>query len=362
MKVLSLGLDSSIVDKQSDLARRVLDYGALTEKYIVIIPAAKNEQIDLSDKVEIFTVGGCGKFLKLFRIYNLAKKILRQEKFDVISVQDIYYLALAAVILAQKNKIGLEFQVHGWEKFYGLRRVLAGFVLRRANAIRAVSQRLKKQLVEKFNLAEEKITVVPIFTDINIGRLKDNGKKDKSRQVFLAVGRLVPIKNITLQIEAMAEITKKYSNAELWVVGDGPEFNNLKIKIKKLKLEESVKLLGQKTKEELNEIYSQADVFILTSDLEGWGLAVIEAASYGLPIIMTDVGCAGEVIKNNESGIVVPIGGKLSLIQAMETLLRDEALRQRIGEGARQAVEALPSKQETVNLYLASWRKAMDRK
>ena len=87
-------------------------------------------------------------------------------------------------------------------------------------------------------------------------------------------------------------------------------------------------------------------------------MAVIEAASFDLPIIMTDVGCAGEVIKNEESGLIIPIGDRQSLVRAMEILLRDESLRQRIGDGARQAAAALPSKQEILNLYLASWQKA----
>ncbi|MBU2037488.1 glycosyltransferase family 4 protein, partial [Patescibacteria group bacterium] len=242
--------------------------------------------------------------------------------------------------------------------YRGLRKLIAKYVLPRANVVRCVSQRLKKQLIDDFGVAPEKITVVPIY--IKVKSQKSKVKNNEDKKIFLTVGRLVPVKNIDLQIAAMAEVVKKYPQAELWIVGDGPEEEQLKVKSQKLKVNDKIKFLGKKNKEELAEIYKKADAFLLTSNSEGWGLAVIEAASYGLPIIMTDVGCAGEVIKNNESGLIITIGDKQSLIQAMENLLRDEALRQRIGEGARQAVTALPSKQETLNLYLMSWRKAMD--
>ena len=103
----------------------------------------------------------------------------------------------------------------------------------------------------------------------------------------------------------MAELIKKYPNTELWIVGDGLERKKLELEIAKYKLENSVKLFGWQNNPD--EFYSQADAFLLTSNYEGWGMVVIEAADYGLPIIMTDVGCAGELIENEKSGLVVPV-------------------------------------------------------
>ena len=71
------------------------------------------------------------------------------------------------------------------------------------------------------------------------------------------------MKNIGLQIEAMAEVLKKYPLAQLWIVGDGPEKGNLRFKIANLKLKNSVKLLGWKEKEEMAEIYKKTDIFLL---------------------------------------------------------------------------------------------------
>jgi len=364
MKVLNLGLDKSILDKASSLPGRTVEYGDLVEKYTVIVPSQKNEKIELSKKVIIYGSGGGNKLAQLFYVYKKAKKLLAEETSDAITVQDQYFLALIGACLAKKYRIGLEIQVHGFEKYYGLRKLIAGYVLPRADAVRCVSQRLKKQLINDLGVKEEKITVAPIFVDTDLS-LRGAGRRGNlvpGNFIFLTVGRLVPVKNINLQIEAMAEIIKKYPQVKLWVVGGGPERDNLKFKIEKLKLVDSVNLLNQKTKEELNQIYSQIDAFMLTSDSEGWGLAVIEAASWGLPIIMTDVGCAGEVIKNNESGLVVPVGDKQKLTEAILKILEDENLRKKLGENAKLAVNRLPNKEQTLELYKKSWEIAITRK
>jgi glycosyltransferase involved in cell wall biosynthesis len=119
--------------------------------------------------------------------------------------------------------------------------------------------------------------------------------------------------------------------------------------------------LGEKNRAELDLIYRQADVFVLTSDYEGWGMAAIEAAGCGLPIIMTDVGCAGEVFIDQKSAVIIPAGDKKFLIKAMREMMEDQIFRQKISEGAGRAIMNLPGKEETFALYKKSWGKAMGR-
>jgi len=340
MKILILGTDRTILDKDSKLSKRVREYEKLVERYAVITPDSKN------------------KIIGLIKIFILSKKILKREKYDLITTQDPYYLALVGLFLKKQFKIGLEIQVHGWEKFHGLRKLTAKYVLPKADSIRTVSQRLKKELVEKFKVKEEKITVVPIYADIR--STNHEARITNNKFVFLTVGRLVSVKNIGLQIETMAEMIKNHFKVELWIVGDGPEKSNLQSQISNLKLENDVKLLGWQ--DDLEKFYQQADAFLLTSNYEGWGMAVIEAASYGLPIIMTDVGCAGEVIKDKESGIVIPVNDVKKLKEAILTIIEDNDLRNKLGEWARRAVEKLPTKEETLKLYKESWKKATELK
>ncbi|MBU1102180.1 glycosyltransferase family 4 protein [Patescibacteria group bacterium] len=359
MKILGLSLENSILDPFSPQAKRVIEYGRLVEKYTFIVLSDKETVVDLSERVRVYGIKKKGKFFDFFSIFRLAEKFSAGQAFDVISVQDHYYLALIALIISKKFNLGLELQVHGFEKFGGLRKLVAKYVLSRAGAVRAVSQRLKAGLIKDFKVEEEKITVVPIYTELRI-KNKESIIKNESKFIFLTVGRLVPIKNIALQIEAMAKIVRKYEAAELWVVGEGPEKQNLQKLSSNLRIGDSVKFWGRQ--EDPEKFYVQADVFLLTSNYEGWGLAVIEAAGYGLPIVMTDVGCAREIIRENERGIIIPINDRKNLEQAMFNLLENKELRKRLGLGARLALEKLPGKEETLNLYKISWGKAVKNK
>src|SRR3989339_601956 len=261
-KILSIGTDASTLDKDSRIARRVIDYGDLVDKYTIITPAEKEAKVDLSEKVTVFGVVGKNKMFK----------------------------------------IGLEIQNHGFEKFSGIRKLIAKFIFPRASAVITVSKRLKNRLIQEFGVKEEKITIVPVFfkpeeflyTRCPIGHQVSKNSSDKF--VFLTVGRLVPVKNIAMQIGAMAEILKARKDVELWIVGEGGLENNLKNLAKELNIEINIKFLGWQN--DIASIYKRADVFLLTSHSEGWPVSIMEAAGYGLPVIMTDVGSAGELIIN----------------------------------------------------------------
>ena len=365
MKILSLSLDKSILDKNSSLAKRTVEYGNLVEKYTVIVSSKENREINLSEKVKVFGIGAANKILTLLKIFGLAKKLIKQEKlvlenhygFNLITVQDQYYFALIGWLLAKKCKIGLEIQIHGFEKYSGLRKLIAKFVIPKANTIRTVSQRLKKRLVDEFGVEEDRVTVVPVFVEVRSKKLEVRSNIDNNKFIFLTVGSLVPVKNIEMQVKALANIIKKYSNMELWIVGDGSEIGNLKFEIGNLGLEKNVKFLGWQS--DVNEFYRKADAFLLTSHSEGWPLVIVEAASFSLPIIMTDMGSAGELIKNEENGLVIPLNDQWKLEESMIKLVEDEKLRKKLGQNARQAVLNLPSKEEILNLYKKSWQKAM---
>ncbi len=376
LKIINLGLDSSAIDKESKLTRRIIEYGELVDKYDVIVSAEEDKEVVLSNKAKVFGVRASNKLVGLYKIYRNALKLLNQEKYNIITVQDQYYLALAGWLLAKKNKAGLELQIHGFEKYKGARKMIAKFIIPRAHAIRTVSKRLKKQLVNEFQVKEEIITVVPIYVEVaNMRKYKANKYELDDKFIFLTIGRLVPVKNIGMQIRAMAEVIKKHNDTELWIIGNGPEKENLQSGIRKLGLENYFKLWGWQ--DDLSKYYKQADAFLLTSDYEGWGLVVIDAAQFGLPIIMTDVGCAGEVIKgirgratntahanenNEQSGIVIPVGDQEKLAESMIKIIEDEDLRKRLGENAQAAILNLPTREQTLELYKKSWQIARQQK
>ncbi len=361
MKILSLGLDNSALDKNSPLAKRLVSYGGLVGLYTVIVPSKESSQRVLSERVTVYGISSANKIFSFYRIFKKAKELISKHKYTIITVQDQYYLALLGYWLASKFKLGLEVQNHGWEKCAGLRKLIAKFVLPRAHAVRTVSQRLKKQLAGEFGVREERIMVVPVHVEVPelLGTESLNSRQVQDRKlIFLTVGRLVPVKNISLQIKAMARVVKNNPNIELWIAGEGKKKEDFKTEIKNFGMEENVKLLGWSGHKWLYNIYSQADVFLLTSLAEGWPITIIEAAFWGLPIIMTDVGSAGELIINKKTGLVIPVNDLDALVAAMEELINKPELREQLGKNASQAVLNLPTKQEILNLYRKSWEKA----
>lgn len=177
MRVLSLSNDQSLFNGQSVAAKRLSSYGAIVERLVAVIPNRYDARYQLSDKIEVVGVGGLCKVIIWWRLWKKAGKILAHDRFDLITVQDTYFIALVAWCLARKFRIPLEIQVHGFERFYGPRKTLAEFLLPRAGGVRVVSQRLQQNLIENFKVPAEKISVVPIFSDFKCEVVGEEYKK-----------------------------------------------------------------------------------------------------------------------------------------------------------------------------------------
>ena len=365
MRVLNISLEKRLFENGSAPQKRVLEYAKLFDRFDLLVMSGKGHNRLLFEKMEIWPTNSFSRICYLFDAYKLGKKMIKKHGNDLVSVQDPFEMGVLGWFLAKKFKIKFQVQLHGdffssdyWRKESLLNRIryyLGKFIVKKADAVRAVSMRVKDSVV-KMGVADNKIATVPIHVEIT------NNQKTMTRQkidkfIFLTAGRLVKVKNIAMQIKAMAEIVKIRPEAELWVVGDGPLADKLKVKSEKLKVENNVKFFGWRN--DLENFYGRADVFMLTSNYDGWGMVAIEAAGFGLPLIMTDVGCAGEVIRNGESGIVIPPGDKKALARAMINLIEDASLRQQLAAGASWAVNRLPGKEENLKMYKEACEKAM---
>jgi glycosyltransferase involved in cell wall biosynthesis len=150
------------------------------------------------------------------------------------------------------------------------------------------------------------------------GRRMQNIKKlEKPR--FLFVGQLTTRKNVDILLRAFAEVLKTLPLSSLFVVGSGPELNNLLNFAKKLGVEGSVHFVGPLFDQALVEQYMRASCLILPSRSEPWGLVVNEAMSHGCPAIVSDrCGCVPELITPGETGWVVKNGDPVDLALKMQ--------------------------------------------
>ncbi len=141
------------------------------------------------------------------------------------------------------------------------------------------------------------------------------------RREIVTVGRLNPQKNQALLIDAFSEISAKYPEYTLKIYGVGPLKNILQQRIKELNLENRIFLMG--TKKRVMSDVQQSDIFVLSSDFEGFPNVLIEAMASGMPVISSDfpTGVARKLIKNGENGYLFPVGDKAALVQALTKML-----------------------------------------
>ena len=363
MKILNISLDASILKEGSRARKRHIDYGRLFSELHILILYPGREQ-NVGNNIWIYSVSG-NKLVRFLCAYKKAKRIIKNRQIDLISSQDPFFAGLLGWLLKIKFGLPLQIQIHtdflspyfqGESIFNRIRVKLAKFLVWQADKIRVVSERIKNSLKQD-GIEEKKIIVIPIYSEVKEKEVKIQKKIEKKNKrakfIFLTISRLSREKNIQAQIKAMAELSKKYFDAELWIIGDGPLKNELKEAARKFGVGLQVKFFGWQ--KNLGKFYEQADVFLLTSNYEGWGMVVVEAASFGLPIIMTDVGLAGEFIKNNENGLIIPVADATKLADSMIRLISNEILRDKLGEKSRQAVYRLPSKDENTRLYKESF-------
>ncbi len=337
--------------------------------FVIVWTKKKEEPIIYNNKLFIYPTNSCCRLFYYFASLYIAGKILKHEKIDLIFTQDPFETGLAGAVIAKIYKVRLQLQIHTdvFSPYFQLEslanklRVLLGkFLIKRADGFRAVSRRIKESLV-KLDVPAEKIFVLPIFTDVKkfVNSPVSINLKNKYPQfnfIVLMICRLSPEKNIALAISAMADVVRLHPGAGLVIVGSGRESAKI-IKQGKRKLGD--KLVLEKWTDDPASYYKSADLFLLTSNYEGWGMAAVEAMACGCPVVMTDVGCAGELVKHKLTGLVVPVGEAGALSRAINEMIGNGRLRQEIIAQAKQAVKNLPDKNDYLKQYKESWEKAM---
>lgn len=160
-------------------------------------------------------------------------------------------------------------------------------------------------------------------------------KKENTGITFINVCRLNHFKNLSLAIRAMADVVRELPDARLVLVGDGELRQELQQETDALGLQNNVIFAGEQSRPE--DFLAKADVFVLSSNVEGLPLSVLEAMAAGLPVISTDVGGLPDLIGDN--GVLVPAGDQAELTRQMLRFARDPVLRERCGRASLELVE-----------------------
>lgn len=162
---------------------------------------------------------------------------------------------------------------------------------------------------------------------------------DNSIPLILYVGSIIPRRNIELLIEAMSIVTKHLKNAMLLLVGEGILIKNIKYSIENMHLEKNVKFFSLIPNKELPYVYSSADVFVLPSKEEIFGMVILESMACGTPVISTPTPGANNVISHYVNGIILENNTKEHLAKQILTILTNVNLSETLRENAEKTIK-----------------------
>ena len=373
MKILSVGSDNNLFKEGSAVALRQIDYGKQVEKLYIVnfcLLSSYYQNIKLSENVYVYPTRSLFKLLYSSDAFLIARKL---QKPDLVVAQDPFEAGLGAFFIASYFDVPFQIQIHTdlFSPYFAqtsylnkLRLYIAKFLLKRAGGIRVVSERIKKSLLATgLEINEDNIDVLPIWVDT--AKIKSapiahdlHKKYSQFERIILMASRLTREKNIILAIEAMAVLVKKYARLGLIIVGDGPEKNNIEHSIESFNLENNV--IIEEWNNDLSSYYKTADIFLLTSNFEGYGMTVIEALSAGTPVVMSDVGCAGEIVEDGTNGLIFEVGNLDKLRMTLERLIGDPILYEQLRTNIEKLLH-VESKEAYLKRYVKSWDKSIFR-
>jgi glycosyltransferase involved in cell wall biosynthesis len=221
---------------------------------------------------------------------------IRRERYDLIDAHYVYPDGFAAMLLGSWLNIPVVVSARGsdinvFPRFRAIRPLIRR-VLARADALIAVSQSLKDQMVD-LGCSAEKITVIGNGVDSRkfYPRSRSEMRQDlglsPTRPIFLSVGHLNENKGFHVLIDAVAQLRAARPDVLLLIIGEGVYRSHLEQRIRDLNLMGNVQLVGARPNEELVAWYGASDVFCLASETEGSPNVVMEALACGRPVIAT---------------------------------------------------------------------------
>jgi N-acetyl-alpha-D-glucosaminyl L-malate synthase BshA len=232
---------------------------------------------------------------------------------------------------------GTDITLVGRDKTYA---PVVAFSINHSDAITAVSENLKEETYKIFNI-EKDIQVIYNFVDVQRFRKKpiDAFRKviaPDNERIIMHASNFRKIK----RIEDVIYIFKKLNEtipSRLLLVGDGPERPMAEALCRELDLCDDIRFVGKQ--QDMEEIFAIADLFLLPSEYESFGLSALEAMAGGAPVVATNVGGLPEIIKQGENGYMGKVGDVDQMAQYAIDILKDEATFLKFRENAKKQAD-----------------------
>jgi glycosyltransferase involved in cell wall biosynthesis len=285
------------------------------------------------------------KFISLINLKNYLKQarlinnIIKEKKIEIVFLNAKEAIYLAPLLNKKVRKVGVNHIIGIDKPAVFFKKILTKFSIKNLDKIIVVSKKAREKLIEDVGLRyKNKIELVYNGIDIDKFRnAKEYPKGENDKFVIMEIGRLQRLKGHKELINAFSLLLKEFDDIELNIVGEGEERENIENQIKELGIEKYVKLLGFVPTE---EIIKKADVVVLPSYSESFGLVLIEAMAASKVVIGSNVGGIPELIIDNENGFLVEIGEFKKIYEKIKILYANLKMRRKMGEnGFRYAKE-----------------------
>jgi glycosyltransferase involved in cell wall biosynthesis len=262
--------------------------------------------------------------------------------------------------LAAELAIPFTFTAHGYDIH---RKPPADFSARATAAARVitVSQANAAFIEKNFSVPASHIRVIACGVDLARFQPGNEPAMESEPPWVVCVARQVVVKNLRLLLHSCARLRDEGISFRCALIGDGPcraELERLRVE---LGLQNILEMPGSADQTEVRAWWGRAAVGVLTSDNEGMPLSLMEAAACGVPVVATAVGGIPELVEDGVTGLLAGAGDVAEVAFRLGCLLKDPALRRRMGVAARKRAEQLFSLERQVDQLLGLWSEMVDR-
>ena len=294
--------------------------------------------------------------------------VARAEKLDLLHVHYAIPHSISAILaresIKQKRFIPVITTLHGTDiTLVGADRSylpITKYGLQESDGVTAVSRFLKQATIETFDYDE--IEVIPNFICPNYyqrnmelplrKRLVDDGEK-----MLVHVSNFRSVKRPQDCVEIAAKVREKGGKARLIMVGDGPERSACEYRAEQLGIKEYTRFVGKR--ENIADYLAVADVFLLPSKSESFGLAALEAQACEVPVIASRLGGIPEVVSDKETGFLSDVGDTEKMSEDVLTLINDDEMRRAFGEKSRELAVQRYSATNIIPQYMKFYEKVL---
>ena len=239
---------------------------------------------------------------------------------------------------------------------------IVAFSIEQSDGVTAVSNSLRESTYAELQVTRE-IVVIPNFLDCAVHRRRPRPELrrhftggDENAKIVIHVSNFRPVKRVEAVIDVFNLIQQRVP-AHLLLVGDGPDLNVAQRWARELGISHLVHAVG--AQEEVVPLLSIADVFLLPSAQESFGLAALEAMACEVPVVASDVGGLPEVIEHGVSGFLHPLDAEEDMAASAVALLTDPEKQRAVGQAACRRVREDFCVERVVPMYEACYRKLL---